>query len=637
MRNQQLKRFAWIFIILSVLSLIPNFTPSFGVSTDETWTGFTSKRIVPLTIKVVFVGLNSDVLETKYMMWRENLPNTQTNSILVAENNTGVFFNLTYDFVFATPAFKDQLVAYLEEIGRAGPSYNPWWSKSTYNLFFDARKVEAWFYNNSADYGGLPENGYTFIIANLTEFQSATYDQMNDPKSFPPTPHYYSVYYQDWDRDYRPAYREFGVAWGGTHRLWYLDLSAGPEFWTWATQSDVPYVPLQVALKAFDIKPDTQLGKRWLSEYIADYIGEAVKNFAIPQFVYAPSYSGRYRIVAYVFDNRTEDEKKQVTLRSTVNAEWITEAFQQLFPYSRVETVVKIKDVSEYPRLQEQILKYTYASGNSSQSPYVDLRSIYSYLQTHLNMFVPDYRRDQTEFTIPVFAFAFSGTIRFGYTYKWYVMDDPTFNKDLYGISLGDLAMIGLAHSDFLLGNNANPPQLDKGIGYTQVIIHESGHMIGLMHPHQYGSLGDYVSSAMSYYTWEYSFSQFDCDAVQRGQADQFIMEASSKLAEAKATLADRLTSFELKDKLNSAEGLLKKAEEQYLIMDYVSALQYAKTAAEKSREAVTNARNQLLAQPVFIILGILTGIIIGYRGVPYLRKRRTKSTSRRVEVDSLK
>jgi hypothetical protein len=114
-------------------------------------------------------------------------------------------------------------------------------------------------------------------------------------------------------------------------------------------------------------------------------------------------------------------------------------------------------------------------------------------------------------------------------------------------------------------------------------------------------------------------------------------MEASSKLAEAKATLADRLTLFELKDKLNSAEGLLKKAEEQYSIMDYVSALQYAKTAAEKSREAVTNARNQLLAQPVFIILGILTGIIIGYRGVPYLRKRRTKSTSRRVEVDSLK
>ena len=617
-----MKKIAWIFIVLAVLSTVPNFS-SFGSSDNSTWTSFTSKRIVPLTIKVVFVGLNSDVLETKYIMWKENLPDSQTNSIIVSDNNTGVFFNIKYDFVFAEPAFKNQLVAYLKEIGRERPTYNPWWDMLTYNLFFDARKVEGWFYDNSADYGGLPENGYTFIIANLTELQSTTYDQVNEPKSFPPTPHYYSVYYQDWDRDYRPRYREFAVAWGGAHRLWYLDLSAGPEYWTWATQSDLPYVPLQVALKVFNIDLKTQFGRRWLSEYISDYIVEAVKNFAIPQFVYAPRYSDRYRIVAYILDNRTDDEKKEVTIRSTVNAEWITEAFEQLFPYSRVETAVKIKDVSEYPELQEQILKYTYKSENSSGSPYVDLRSIYSYLQTHLKMFVPDYRRDEREFTVPVFAFAFSGTLHFGYTYKWYVMDDPTFNKDLYGISLGDLAMIGLAHSDFILGNDVDPPQLNKGIGYTQVIIHESGHMIGLMHPHQYGSLGDYVSSAMSYYTWEYNFSQFDRDAVQRAQADQFIMEASSRLRETKAILADRLTSLELQDKLNSAEDLLKNAEQQYSRMNYISAMQYARSAAEKSREAVIDARNQVLALPVFTIIGIVIGIIIGHVGIPYFRKRK--------------
>ena len=616
-----MKTTAWILLALIILSFTPNFA-SLAQPDNRTWTGFASKRIVPLTIKVVFIGLNSDVLDAKYMMWRENLPNSETNSILVSENNTGVFFNVTYDFVFATPTFEDKLLLYLKEIGRAGPAYNPWWDKMTYNVFFDARKVEDWFYNNSMDYTGLPDNGYTFVIANLTEVQSATYDQMNEPKSNPPTPHYYSVNYQDWDRNYRPGYREFAVAWGGAHRLWYLDLSAGPDFWTWAAQSDVPHVPLQAALKAFNVDPHTQLGKRWLSEYVSDYIWEAVRNFAIPQFVYNPHYSSRYRIVAYILDNRTNDEKKEVTLRSTVNAEWITEAFKQLFPYSRVETSVKIKDVSDYPGLQTQILKYTYIGTNSSGAPYVDMRSVYNYLQSNLKSFVPDYRRDDREFTIPVFAFAFSGKLHFGYSYKWYVAEDPTFNKDLYGISLGDLAMTGLAHSDFLLGNNDNPPQLNKGIGFTQIIIHESGHMIGLMHPHQYGSLGDYVSSAMSYYTWEYNFSRFDCDAVQRAQADQFIMEASSKLSETKAILADRLTSLELRDKINSAENLLKNAQQQYTTMNYISALQYAKTAAENSTEALTNAINQVPAFPILTMLGIAVGIVIGQVGIPVVKKR---------------
>lgn len=367
-----LKAIAVIFVILAILSLTPNLAPVSGSS--ETLTGFASKRIVPITIKVVFVGLNSDALETKYMMWKENLPETQTNLILVGDNNTGVFYRLSYDFVFATPEFKNELVTHLKEIAREGPSYNPWWDQFTYNMFLDARKVENWLYDNNVEYGGLPESGYTFIVANLTELPSATYDQMNDPQGSPPTPHYYSTYYQDWDRDYRPRYREFSVALGGAHRLWYLDLSAGPEYWTWASQSDVPYVPLQAALRAFNINLSSQSGRRWLSEYISDYVTEAVRNFAIPQFVYVPSYSARYRIVEYIIDNRTEDEKKEVTLRSTINAEWVTEAFQQLFPYSRAETSVKLRDVSEYPELEEQIVKYTFM--NSSGPPYVDLRCL---------------------------------------------------------------------------------------------------------------------------------------------------------------------------------------------------------------------------------------------------------------------
>jgi hypothetical protein len=203
----------------------------------------------------------------------------------------------------------------------------------------------------------------------------------------------------------------------------------------------------------------------------------------------------------------------------------------------------------------------------------------------------------------------------------------------LYGIAFGDIAMLGLAHDDFLMGNNADPPQYNRGIGFTQITIHEVGHMVGLMHPHEYGSLGDYVSSVMSYYAYEYSFSRFDCDAVQRSQADQLIIEASSALEQAKATAADRSISFELSDKLKSAEDLLRKAEQQYSMMNYASALQYAKTAAVTSREALTDAGNQVYAIPVFTIAGIAIGLIIGYFGIPYFKKKRIETVPETIKT----
>jgi hypothetical protein len=62
-------------------------------------------------------------------------------------------------------------------------------------------------------------------------------------------------------------------------------------------------------------------------------------------------------------------------------------------------------------------------------------------------------------------------------------------------------------------------------------------------------------------------------------------------------------------------------------MMNYASALQYAKTAAVTSREALTDAPNQVYAIPVFTIAGIAIGLVIGYFGIPYVRRKRMEST----------
>jgi hypothetical protein len=61
-------------------------------------------------------------------------------------------------------------------------------------------------------------------------------------------------------------------------------------------------------------------------------------------------------------------------------------------------------------------------------------------------------------------------------------------------------------------------------------------------------------------------------------------------------------------------------------MMNYASALQYAKTAAVTSREALTDAGNQVYAIPIFTIAGIAIGLIIGYFGIPYFKKKRIET-----------
>jgi len=46
------------------------------------------------------------------------------------------------------------------------------------------------------------------------------------------------------------------------------------------------------------------------------------------------------------------------------------------------------------------------------------------------------------------------------------------------------------------------------------------------------------------------------------------------------------------------------------------------------SREALSDAKNQVPLAPIYTILGIVVGIIVGYVGIPYFKKRRSQTES---------
>jgi hypothetical protein len=282
-------------------------------------------------------------------------------------------------------------------------------------------------------------------------------------------------------------------------------------------------------------------------------------------------------------------------------------------PYASIQVDTKVILASDNPPLQAAIIRSTVTPpGDIGILSYVDLRPMYIYLQQHLSDFVGTDSRDSTEFTLPVFAFAFSSSIYFGYAYKWYVAEPDTFNGNFLGISLGDMSIIGLAQYILQEGTHSTTPQIGKGIGFTQTVIHETGHSVGLMHPHQFGSLEDFEASPMSYWGWDYKFSQFDKDTINRAHADQLILSTQSTLAMAQNDLDSKFNFGAGRNDITAAKALLDQAIDRYNSMKYVEAVEIADYASQTASNALTAAlssTNDVVAMAfVFLIIGIAVG-----------------------------
>jgi hypothetical protein len=582
-------------------------------STEPTQVNFIPTRNVPLTIKVVLVGFDPTTIDQSYLDWKGNEIQSSVNNLLDTGNITGVTYDLSYDFVYTSPEFEKALTNYLSSIQEEKLLYNPWFRAVTHNYLYDANKVQDWLAANNASFGGFPTHGDAFVFANLTSLPSITETQLNTEASLAATPHYYKTAYSDKDLGYTLQNRQFTVAWGGDSRLWFLDMAAGPEYWTWSSSDTAPHIPMQLALNLFELNIHTPAGKQWLTKFVSDYVSEAVQNLAVPVYTYQPVYSHTYRIVVNIIDNRTTRERNTVHIEDTYHPELVRAAFADLLPYAKIQLETKLISASDDPSLQAAIIQSTVIPPSDvGISPYVDLRPVYKYLQEHVSDFVGTDRRDSTEYTLPVFAFAFSSAIFFGYTIKWYVAQPDTYNGNFLGISLGDMSIIGLAEYGLEEGKHSQPPQAGKGVGFTQTVIHETGHSLGLIHPHQFGSLEDFEASPMSYWGLDYRFSQFDKDAVNRAHADQLILSTQSTLAMAQNDLDSKFNFGAGRNDITAAKALLDQAIDRYNSMKYVEAVEiadYASQTASNALTAASSSTNDVVAMAfVFLIIGIAVG-----------------------------
>ncbi len=616
---------------MTVISLLL-FVPTQGYAVTHPLDGIggqigpaNGSRVVSIPVKVVFVGIDPATVDLSYSKWNVNIPSTIYGQVLSPQPYlTGVVYKIGYSYTFASDAYKAKLVSYLHSIEVVKSGVNPWFYyyvqdpstgyiserfHSMSYIVYDANKVENWIYSNQQDLGGFPSNGWTLMFMNLTELPSYDFgnykDFLNSQRYGLPngTAHYYGVSYRDVDLGYKLRYRDFMSGWGGVHRLWFNDFSAGPCF-----VSSPEELPLQIALQDNNYDLHSSYGKLWLSEYLADYVSQATINLITPPLLYDPVYSQKYTFDIHVFDNRTSAEKAGVDIRSTIDSKVITQAFQNLLPSSKVDVTVTFEDPAKYPSLQAMLhSSYKYADSftmgvefaQAQQHGIVDARPIYKYFQDNTNVFEPNYRRDRSEFTIPVYAFAFSTTTTLVVTDKWLI-------TPIGGVALGDVAFVSYSQNEFIRGNLISPRQPNKGLGFTHDVIHEAGHMLGLPHPFDFGPVGNFILTPMSYYTWDYSFGQEDKDSLRRAHVDSIYLRVESTINQLALRGAD----------VTPIWNQLKDIDAKYNQMDYEAALQSALQVESTANNMMSNTSQGLVQAPgstTTIVLAASVGLLAGF------------------------
>ena len=542
-----------------------------------------------LTINVVFVGYEEADIDTDAFM--DLLPGTYRTVQRVPTFYSGVTFtgnDFVYDYnvLFADETFEDGFFGYLGGIGVEGdPTLyqqcysgtapeQPFCTNQTQNeavitetLYIDAPTVEQWLIDNSP----VDTTSYTVFFINWygrEDFQHHLYTK-SDEGSID----------VDTGQDFGLLHSRKLIAWGGTpneegHRVWFHDLSAGPESWTdnWnvddgdlsgngVVEYRMPPVWEYGTGGWWDDAANRPFGAHSLTTDLALLTRYVFLDLlATPSPLYDPALSP---------PELPDDIQVDVNLYDFAGA-GATTLFDQgviadelgaLRPYN--DFSVELDSVNITPRAEDVyncfIADVSCFGGRLFGIAFADL---FLYHSDHLIQYLDG----DADYELPIFSFFDSEDLAAG-------------------------GLLGYADDDWRTGVQSfvfaftDPFLVLNGFGFTSTVVHESGHHLGLSHPHDgidwedglefgpsdafyFAWAGDEVDSVMSYLTLSIHFSQFDRDNMARYMTLAHLNYANVILeAIYKSPRVNRVAEM-----LTDADDLAGAALLQYQEMNYVDA-----------------------------------------------------------------
>jgi hypothetical protein len=514
-----------------------------------------------------------------------------------------VHYTFDYKVAYADAAYEDAFFTALANMATPAPltlfqgQYNAQAGNVvdvTDNYFIDGPTVEKWLIDHPIS--GMDTRRNTVFFVNWwgrTDFRFHTYTKFGEPD--PDTGYDFGVNRQTrkiiaWGGT-TPDDEETGLGARGIRRIWFYDLSAGPESWTdnWnVTDADVDG----------DGRADYRMPPIWeyltpggyrAASALASDLGKVARYVAInllftPSPLYPPAITPLRLPATINLDLNTYEGWKGVNASATYQT-----------PSLLVQEIGEVHRVGYNSDLQDLVFDgdakncYTlWLNGNGCDPSR------------------PQYPGDANLFLYNALNIASSWDG--GGEYEAMFFNYATADNRASGF-------LGFADDNWVDGtqsftfNFVSPGVVTLGYGLTTTQIHEYGHHFGMSHPHDgydsttgvdYGPEGEFyfawsgdeVNSMMSYIDLNWDYSQFDRDNANRFQAAAYITNANAIAALILASPNASAAQADLK-KADTAIGAAKRALAAH---DYAAAFTSARDAYLVTRQGAAKAGVQVPA-----------------------------------------
>ncbi|MEN3613161.1 hypothetical protein AAH979_26865 [Plantactinospora sp. ZYX-F-223] len=540
-------------------------------------------------VNVVFLGYEpNQVSRSAYQaeLPRGYEPVVRSRLLYDVREKLGLHYTYDYRISYADRRYEDRFFGELTRLSRPAPltalqaDYNAQQRNVldiTTNHHIDAPSVERWLAKNPP--AGVDTRRNTVFFINWygrSDFRFHVYTKTDEPD--PDTGYNFGV-----ERDSRKI-----IAWGGTtardeenglgstHRIWFHDLSAGPESWTSNWNVDEPDLDGN-GVEDYRMPPTweyTAGGYRAPGKLAGD-LGLITRYVALNLlFTSSPLYPAELPTAA---------PPRSINLDSNVYEGWpgVDASKTYVKPDLLLAELRELRwrnkldyDSQDLPLRGEAERCYRLAvEEDVSCYPETGFPGFANfYLQNRKELARTQDDQGRVDYELPMFSYAVpEGTITpaLGFADDNYVDGTQTY---VFGF--------------------ISPEIVEAGYGLTTTLIHEVGHHIGMSHPHDgydstsgvdyapadefyFVNAGDQTNSMMSYIDLNWDFSQFDHD-----NSDRFLTaaynEAANRLA---AEVLGSPRSYRARDELAAADRLLGRAKAALASHQYAAAHAYADQA----------------------------------------------------------
>ncbi|NHK30122.1 MAG: hypothetical protein FK730_02135 [Asgard group archaeon] len=369
-----------------------------------------------------------------------------------------------------------------------------------------------------------------------------------------------------WYSGYSDLEKRAALGWGGKYRFCYLDPSARSWYldytktaWTsmggYGSELYYNYPDLDALTQAHD--PNTPEGKEILNQYLSEWINTYLGNvFSGPVFSDLP-IGNTISLQVLVLNNLTANGYPVEDLDWCISQNRIFNQLKIDFPWIDWEIKLEWAELSDYPQFANYIHDNIKEDVNGK---YIDVQEgLYDLLEGELG---DHFNLSAAEVVLPCYFF---------------LTDDISFRW--LGVSFAGLGGMGweilLASQNRLFqdGIIGQPRR-----GFSNVMIHELGHSLGLPHPHSatYGWGSSFVSDVMSYFAYDDCFSVFYQDAIGRSHTDANFAYAIDDYAIALDLYNDTGKPVEMYDTMVEINDTLDLIPVYYHQMDYNSSAYYS-------------------------------------------------------------